>query len=258
VPRLLAALGPDVALAVSTYPLATHALARMKVTGDLHAPLAVYLTDPSVHRLSVAPVADLTIAPTDRAAVQARRLGAGPTIATPPLVAPQFRPLRSTTERNRLRTAFGLPIILRLALVVSGSWGVGQVDRTTADIAASGEAVPVVVCGRNEALRARLSAAGHPYVLGWVDNMAELIRACDVVVQNAGGLTAAEARASAVPVLTYRCLPGHGRTNAAALDADGTVPWVRTPHELSRALATTLAAHRPRADHEQSALGGVG
>jgi UDP-N-acetylglucosamine:LPS N-acetylglucosamine transferase len=244
VPRLLAVLGPDVALAVSTYPLATHALARIKVNGDLHAPLAVYLTDPSVHRLSVEPVADLTLAPTDRAAVQARRLGAGPTIVTPPLVAPQFRPLRSTTERNVLRARFGLPIVPHLALVVSGSWGVGQVDRTTADIAASGAAVPVVVCGRNEALRARLTAAGHPHVLGWVDDMAELIRACDIVVQNAGGLTAAEARASAVPVLTYRCLPGHGRTNAAALDADGTVPWIRTPRDLPRALAAALAGSR--------------
>jgi len=258
VPRLLAALGPDVALAVSTYPLATLALARMKVCGDLHAPLAVCLTDPSVHRLSIDPGADLTIAPTEQAAVQARRLGARPTIVAPPLVAPQFRPLRSRAERNRLRTGFGLPITPSLALVVSGSWGIGQVDRTTADIAATAQAIPVVVCGRNDALRARLTASGHPYVLGWVDNMAELIRACDVVVQNAGGLTAAEALASAVPVLTYRCLPGHGCTNAAALDADGTVPWVRTPHELPRALATTLAAHRPRADHDRAALGGVG
>jgi processive 1,2-diacylglycerol beta-glucosyltransferase len=69
-----------------------------------------------------------------------------------------------------------------------------------------------------------------------VDDMAGLIRACDLVVQNAGGLTAAEALVSAVPALSYRCLPGHGRTNAAALDADGLVPWIRSRDDLVRAL----------------------
>jgi UDP-N-acetylglucosamine:LPS N-acetylglucosamine transferase len=71
--------------------------------------------------------------------------------------------------------------------------------------------------------------------------MAELIRACDVVVQNAGGLTASEALACGVSVMTYRCLPGHGRTNAEALDADGSVPWIRSPDDLRRHLASVLA-----------------
>ena len=78
--------------------------------------------------------------------------------------------------------------------------------------------------------------------MGWVDDMPELIRASDLVVQNAGGLTAAEALASDVPVLTYRCLPGHGRTNAAALDAEGLVPWIRSRD----ALAQGLSARRRR------------
>jgi hypothetical protein len=62
-----------------------------------------------------------------------------------------------------------------------------------------------------------------------------------------------------VPVLTYRCLPGHGRTNAAALDADGTVPWIRTSRELPHALAVALAGRpRPRAGVEPVALNEVG
>jgi UDP-N-acetylglucosamine:LPS N-acetylglucosamine transferase len=146
-----------------------------------------------------------------------------------------------------------------LALVVAGSWGVGQVEQSAADLAASGEALPVVVCGRNDALRRRLRAAGHPHVLGWVDNMAELIRACDVVVQNAGGLTASEALASGVPVLTYRCLPGHGRTNAAALDTDGIVPWIRSRDDLARALTAVLAARAPsRSEADPAPVGAAG
>jgi UDP-N-acetylglucosamine:LPS N-acetylglucosamine transferase len=74
--------------------------------------------------------------------------------------------------------------------------------------------------------------------------MPELMRACDVVVQNAGGLTTSEALASGLPVVTYRCLPGHGRSNAAVLDADGTVPWLRTPADLAPGLARALATAR--------------
>ena len=40
-PAWLEVLGPDVALAVSTYPLATHALALLKARGELTAPLVV-------------------------------------------------------------------------------------------------------------------------------------------------------------------------------------------------------------------------
>lgn len=203
-------------------------------------PLVVYLTDPSVHRLSVSSAARPTIAPTEGAARRAQQLGAGRTVVAPPLVGPAFRPLRCAAERDRLRGAFGLPRRVPLALVAAGSWGVGEVEQSTADVAASGRAAPVVVCGHNDVLRRRLVAAGHRHVFGWVDAMPELIRACDVVVQNAGGLTVSEARASGVPVLTYRCLPGHGRTNAAALDADGSVPWIRSRADLAAALGSAV------------------
>jgi UDP-N-acetylglucosamine:LPS N-acetylglucosamine transferase len=77
--------------------------------------------------------------------------------------------------------------------------------------------------------------------LGWTDDMPALLAACDVVVQNAGGLTSLEALATGVPVLTYRSLDGHGRTNAAALEAAGWIPWVRHRDELPPFLSWALA-----------------
>ena len=90
--RLEEFLDADVVLAVSTYPMATQAFARARARGRLCAPLVVHLTDPSVHRLSISPHAALTVAPTEVAARQARRLGAGRTVVVPPLVATGFRP----------------------------------------------------------------------------------------------------------------------------------------------------------------------
>jgi len=67
------------------------------------------------------------------------------------------------------------------------------------------------------------------------------MRACDVVVQNAGGLSSLEALATGLPVITYRCLAGHGRTNAAALDDAGLVPWIRDRDGLVAALTAEPA-----------------
>lgn len=243
-PRLRDTLAGSPGLVVSTYPAASQALGELRRRGELATPFAVYLTDPSVHRLAVNAHADLHIAPNPHAAAAARGLGARQVEWATPLVAPGFRPT-VPGERDRVRDRFGLARDERLALVVSGSWGVGEVEDITEDVAATGAAHPVVVCGRNEALRDRLRRAGVSRVFGWVDDMPSLMRACDVVVQNAGGLTTLEALATGLPVLTYRTLPGHGRTNARVLDEIGLVPTVSRDdlgHALRRAKPADLPA----------------
>jgi UDP-N-acetylglucosamine:LPS N-acetylglucosamine transferase len=238
--RLARALGGQpLDAVVATYPLAAQALARLRRTGRLGAPVVTYLTDLSVHPLWVADGVDAHIALHAVAALQALHLGAAGLRIAAPAVAPQFRPPSSALERRAARLPFGLPDA-PLALIAAGSWGVGEVARTAADVRATGVAVPVVVCGRNDALQAEIAAAGAGIALGWVDDMAALMRACDVVVQNAGGLSSLEARATGLPVLSYRCLPGHGTTNAEALAAAGWAPWIRRPADLPAALHAAL------------------
>ncbi|WP_441246217.1 MGDG synthase family glycosyltransferase [Kitasatospora sp. McL0602] len=240
--RTRAVIGPDTAAVVSTYPLASQAIGRLRSRDSgLDVPTMTFLTDMSVHPLWIADGIDLHLALHPVAAAQATRHGADAVRVCGPLVGPAFRPARSAAERREERVRFGLPTDRPLALVVAGSWGVGEVEQTAREIAASGLAVPVTVCGHNSALRARLlnSAVGVP--LGWVDDMPALLRTADVVVQNAGGLTSLEAIAGDVPVVSYRCLPGHGVTNAASLDEAGLAVWIRDRAALAPALRTALA-----------------
>ncbi len=231
---------PQPRVVVSTYHLASQMLGRMRRAGELAAPVVTFLTDLSVHPLWVADGVDLHLALHDVAAKQARRARADFVDVCSPAVRPGFHPVADPSEAARTRARYGLPGTGRLALVVAGSWGVGQVAEAAADLAATGLVTPVTVCGRNERLRERLTRAGTGVALGWVDRMPELIRASDVVVQNAGGLTSLEAMACGVPVLTYRCLPGHGTTNAQALHDAGLARWVRDRAELGRVLAGLL------------------
>ncbi|KOV67590.1 MGDG synthase family glycosyltransferase [Streptomyces sp. MMG1121] len=233
--RVLRALGPDVGAVVSTYPGASRVLGGLRLDGRLSVPVVTYLTDFSVHPLWVADGVDVHLAAHAVPAAQARAAGARDVRVCGPVTDPRFRPC-DAAERARARARFGLPEHAPLALLVAGSWGVGPVRQVARELRDCGAAVPVVVCGRNQALVRHLRADGIEYAFGWVDDMPGLMHAADVLVQNAGGLTSLEAFAAGLPVASYRCIPGHGPANAAALDEAGAAVWIRDPADLESVL----------------------
>jgi UDP-N-acetylglucosamine:LPS N-acetylglucosamine transferase len=244
--RMLAAVAGGPAAVVSTYPLASQVLGQLRRSGRLTAPVLAMMTDPAVHPLCVSPGVDMHLACNLEAVA-----GIGPTAAlVAPVVGPAFHPSTSQAEGAETRRRLSLPADRRLALIVAGSWGVGDVEQTAFDVAASQLATPVVVCGRNEALRQRLQG-GPAVALGWQDDMPTLLRAADVVVHNAGGLSSVEALATGVPVVSYRCLPGHGTANAAQLSRSGLSTWPVGSGQLTHALWHAL--HGDLREQQQAA-----
>ncbi|MGW2931718.1 MGDG synthase family glycosyltransferase [Streptomyces sp. NPDC001156] len=237
--RVLRALPLGTGAVVSTYPGASRVLGNLRRHGRLAVPVLTYLTDFSVHPLWVADGVDVHLAVHDVPAAQARAAGARDVRVCGPVTDPRFRP-GDAQERRRARARFGLPERAPLALLVAGSWGVGPVRQVALELRDCGAALPVVVCGRNEALAERLRADGIEHAYGWVDDMPGLMHASDVLVQNAGGLTSLEAFATGLPVAGYRCIPGHGLTNAAALDEAGVAAWIRDPADLRTVLCDLI------------------
>jgi processive 1,2-diacylglycerol beta-glucosyltransferase len=233
--RALGVLPPDTRAVVSTYPVVSQILGPLRRDGRLPVPVITYLTDFAVNPIWVSPGVDVHCAAHRTTRTEARNLGANDVRVVGRLVAPGFRP-GSEAEKRRARERFGLPVEGRLALLVAGSWGVGAVAKTAAEIAGTGVATPVVVCGRNVALCRRLRRRSGIHVFGWVDDMPALLRAADVLVENAGGLTALEAMACGLPIATYRPIPGHGRANAATMARAGVATWVRRRRDLGPAL----------------------
>ena len=232
------AAGPD--LTISTYPLASQSLSALRLRGSLLSPVATFLTDMSVHPLWVAPGVDMHLALHAVPAGQALGLGARDVRVVGPAVSPIFTPV-TARSRTSARYRFRLPTDAPLGLVVAGSWGVGDIEHTVQDLLDTAMVTPVVVCGSNAALLRRLEKLPGVRALGWVDDMAELMHACNLVIQNAGGLTSLEARQSGLPVLTYRSLPGHGLTNSLALESAGWTLWAREPAELVPTLRVALS-----------------
>ncbi|MET7979443.1 glycosyltransferase [Streptomyces mirabilis] len=237
--RMLRALRPGTGAVVSTYPGASRVLGNLRLRGRLAVPVLTYLTDFSVHPLWVADGVDVHLAAHAVPAAQARAAGARDVRVCGPVVDPRFRP-GSARERDTARARFGLPESAPLALLVAGSWGVGPVRQVALELRDCGVAVPVVVCGRNEALAEQLRADGIEHAYGWVDDMPALMHAADVLLHNAGGLSSLEAFATGLPVASYRCIPGHGLTNAAALEEAGTAVWIRDPARLKAVLCDLI------------------
>ncbi|MEV0594571.1 MGDG synthase family glycosyltransferase [Nonomuraea cavernae] len=157
----------------------------------------------------------------------------------------------STADRARIRARVGDRIGAapgeRLVLVSAGSWGVGEVARTARILARSGRYTPVILCGRNDGLRRRLTATRTGPVLGWQEDMPELMSAAYALVDNAAGLTCEEAFAAGLPVVSYRPIPGHGRDGALAMARAGVSAHARTGAELLDALDRLTEPRRRQA-----------
>ncbi|WP_432991718.1 glycosyltransferase [Dactylosporangium sp. CA-233914] len=247
--RMRRALPADAHAVVSTYPIASQLLGPLRRDGHIAVPVVTYLTDFAPHPIWLSPGIDAHYVAHETGRAPALAHAAAGVRVGGRLVSARCGPA-SPAAKRQARLRFGLPLDTPLALVVAGAWGVGEVAATAADIAATGAAVPVTVCGRNAALRSRMLRAGTGPVLGWVDDMPELLHAADVLVENGGGLTALEAMACGLPVLTYRPLPGHGRASAAAMAEAGVTTLVRGPGELGRALTELIAGERGRRARE--------
>jgi UDP-N-acetylglucosamine:LPS N-acetylglucosamine transferase len=243
--RTLAAwlAGGSYDLVVSTFPLSSQILGNLRARGVCRVPVVTYLTDPAAHRFWVHPAVDRHLTVTTATAQRGSAAYGVPLEAGGPLVPARFGRPVSRPELARLRLELGVPADRPLALLVGGSLGVGDLLPSVDHVAAAG-LVPLVLCGRNERLRHRLDGRPGVIALGWRDDVHVLLQLADVLVHNAGGLSFTEALVSGLPAVTYRPIPGHGRANAAALDACGLAPWAHTPAQLATALHAQLRRGR--------------
>jgi len=249
--------GPEVV--ICTHPYGAAAMDRLRRVRRVAVTTAIFVTDFAPHPFWVFSQIDLTFVMHELSARAARRIGPrGQVLVAAPPVLPAFRPFEPA-EQRAARQALGLRPDGFVVLVTAGGWGVGRLAEAVAallrpgpgDSASTGPPVPahvrvVAVCGHNQALRKRLEDLGEPRTrlvsLGFVERMPQVMAAADVVVTNAGGVTALEALASARPVLLFDPIPGHGQANAAMMEAAGLALVCRGVAELRVAVAWLAGA----------------
>jgi 1,2-diacylglycerol 3-beta-galactosyltransferase len=208
---------PDVVLSV--HPLLNHMTYQAIQRSGRPRALMTVITDlVDFHRGWTFSRADLVVAPTELARKVAIRRRVPPDrvklLGLP--VDLRFRP-PAPGEKQALRRRFGLDESRFTILVIGGAAGAGGLMKQVDALAVEPQQWQIVaVCGRNEKLRRRLAAVGFAtptLVLGFVDYMPELMRACDVIVTKAGPGAIAEALATGLPLVITGFLPGQESPN---------------------------------------------
>jgi processive 1,2-diacylglycerol beta-glucosyltransferase len=84
--------------------------------------------------------------------------------------------------------------------------------------------------------------------LGFVDDVAALMRAADLLVTKAGGVTLAEAFCCEIPVVVYDVLPGQEAGNLEYLLRRGAVAYAARPKALVSLVESLMQDRRRRAE----------
>lgn len=251
---LLSELEPD--LVCTTYPFGSAAMEWLRRHRQVTVPSAAWVPDFAPHPMWIYAgvtenlvlhqlAADEALAQVPEARVR----------VTGPPTSARFGP----GDRLAARRALGLPPEAFVGLVSCGSLGFGHVAAAARDVLEAGpDTVAVVVCGRNEELRRSLlrggDHGGRLRLLSWVDDVPALLRACDVVVTNAGGATCLEALACGRAILFHRPIAAHGKANARLLAKAGLTEICAGDPELVAAVRRLHENPRTERGLEERAL----
>lgn len=233
---------PDVI--VSVHPLLNFAALRARDDAGInHVPIITVITDlGKVHESWLAPEVDAVVVPASE--VYARALSRGiPKERVHQLghpVHPKFEDVSET--KAELRKQLGLPQEKIIALLMAGGEGGGKLLPTTLALAKSDLPLHlVVITGRNKSLRQKLtelspSLATPMTVLGYCNNVPQLMRAADLLVTKAGPGAIAEASVAEVPVVVYDFIPGQERGNLEYVRTNGIGVVALTTSDVVRSV----------------------
>src|SRR5512141_2127173 len=231
-------------LIVTVHPFANSF--ALRALGKNRPPFINVVTDMvTTHALWYDNRADLILVPTEIARRRALKYNIAPDkvqVVGLPVADKYCQPVgRKSTLRKKLGWPLGKPIVL----MVGGGEGMGPLAKTAQAIDASGLDVGlVIVCGRNQRLKATLEACqweNPTLIYGFTRDMPDFMRASDFIVTKAGPGTIAEALNADLPIILYSKLPGQEDGNVTFVEEEGAGVWAPTPAEVVRALTRWIS-----------------
>lgn len=127
----------------------------------------------------------------------------------------------SHRDKRTVLTELGLSPDKLTVLLMGGSFGAGNIKETLSELLDIDRDLQIlVITGRNESLREKLEKklSTHDYnkkicVLGFTNNMNDILASVDVLVTKPGGLTTTEALLKDLPMIVPYYIPGQEEEN---------------------------------------------
>jgi processive 1,2-diacylglycerol beta-glucosyltransferase len=232
-------------LVINTHFLPAEIIAMLRRDGRLEVPQVTATTDFETHRLWVNQPCDRYFTATEEGSRYLHSWGvpATDTTATGIPIHPAFS---KPKDRAGCLARQGLngdrPIVLQLA----GGFGVGPIEklyRALLDVTQPLEVV--VVTGRNQKAKEQLEAVEAPKrhrvkVLGFTDQIDELMAVADLVMTKPGGLTTSETLARGAAMVIVNPIPGQESRNSDFLLENGAAIKVNNIATLAYKLTALL------------------
>lgn len=232
-------------LIVNTHFLPAEMIASLRRKRVIKTPQFTVTTDFETHRLWVNQPCDHFFTATEEGAINLAHWGIPSNIITVTGI-PIHPSFSRPSDRSTYLAKHGLkgdrPIILQLA----GGFGVGPIEELFRAVLSVNTAIElVVVTGRNEKLRKKLAEKEkHPlhrvHVIGFTNEIHELMMAADLVMTKPGGLTTSEALACGVAMIVVNPIPGQESRNSDFLLENGAAIKMNNLATLSYKLTGLL------------------
>jgi processive 1,2-diacylglycerol beta-glucosyltransferase len=232
-------------LVINTHFLPAEIIASLRRKDELSLPQATATTDFETHRLWVNQPCDHYFTATAEGARYLQHWGvpAGDITVTGIPIYPVFA---KPKDRGECLVRHGLagdrPILLQL----SGGFGVGPIAKLYRALLEVSRPIELVtIAGRNEAVKKELEAIEVPprhraKILGFTDQIDELMAVADVVVSKPGGLTTSETLARGAVMAIVNPIPGQESRNSDYLLENGAAIKVNTTGTLAYKLDSLL------------------
>ncbi len=205
---------------ISTHFFSSEIVAHLKKNQKLTSKLVTVITDFGIHPFWILDTTDIYIVASDSSREQLILEGVEES-RIQVLGIPIDSKFLNRYDKNILYKKFALEPDKFTVLIVTGSFGIGQIEKIV-DLLYK-EVQILVVCAHNKRLYKRLKNKNYPNVsvFGFIDNIQELMAISDIIITKPGGLTISEVLTMELVPIFISAIPGQETENIKALKQYG-------------------------------------
>jgi processive 1,2-diacylglycerol beta-glucosyltransferase len=269
--KVLLDFAPDAVICTQGFACGVMASWKRSMAGThlANIKLIAVLTDYVAHRYWGDPQVDLYIAPSPDTGQALQAQGVDPSrIRTPGM--PVHHAFNRPVDRDTVIASLGLTPGLPKVLVMGGSLGLGPIKSVIRKLDRLPQPFDIVcITGSNDELKESLHRKTDKRrhlikVMGFAENINELMEISEMIVTKPGGMTTTEALIKGLPMIIIKPIPGQEAKNThfllahnVAVNAETTTQvanyvaeFFRNPSRLQEMRNASKALGRPNAAHD--------
>lgn len=230
--KLIKEFDPQVIVCTHAFPAGI--LSILKGQGKINIPLIAVMTDYTVHPFWVHNHVDTYVLPSEQLSHEIAEYG----VAKEKVLStgiPLRRQFMIKENKAEIRRKLGLEDKTTI-LVMGGGLGLGEIETVIRHLGNADIDIQVItVTGRNYRLLTKLqhiTVVNKVKIFSFIENVAEIMSACDFIVTKPGGLTTAEVLSQGLPMIIVNPLPGQEYRNTDFLLNTGVAVKVRKVEHL--------------------------